>query len=264
MLPAPWTAGMSMPRCCRNCSTATSSGGFGPTLELSSHRPRPAARSSSSSGGVAAAAHALAVRVQPGKFPPAGSSEPRAVRLHRGARDRERAPAPRCRARPRRPRAVTPADEARVRRPSLRRGHRRRIRGALPAGRRASRRGHDVTVLTTCAKDHITWRNHYPPGESRVGALRVVRFPVARERDLHRFMRSQRSDRRRSRVARRRGGSGSGRTGPMRRRCWRICAIAGATTTACSSGRIATPTCTSACRSSPTARSWCRPRKRIR
>jgi glycosyltransferase involved in cell wall biosynthesis len=47
---------------------------------------------------------------------------------------------------------------------------------------------HDVTVLTTCAKDHITWRNHYPPGESRVGRLRVLRFPVARERRLGRFL----------------------------------------------------------------------------
>jgi glycosyltransferase involved in cell wall biosynthesis len=47
---------------------------------------------------------------------------------------------------------------------------------------------HDVTILTTCAQDHITWRNHYPPGESRVGPLRVLRFPVARERHLHRFI----------------------------------------------------------------------------
>jgi len=47
---------------------------------------------------------------------------------------------------------------------------------------------HDVTIVTTCAKDHITWRNHYPPGESRDGALRVLRFPVARERSMHRFM----------------------------------------------------------------------------
>lgn len=47
---------------------------------------------------------------------------------------------------------------------------------------------HDVTVLTTCTRDHITWSNHYPAGESRVGALRVLRFPVARKRQLHRFM----------------------------------------------------------------------------
>jgi len=47
---------------------------------------------------------------------------------------------------------------------------------------------HEVTIVTTCAQDHITWRNHYPPGESRVGRLRVRRFPVARERHLHRFM----------------------------------------------------------------------------
>jgi glycosyltransferase involved in cell wall biosynthesis len=46
--------------------------------------------------------------------------------------------------------------------------------------------GHDVTVVTTCAKDHVTWRNHYPPGASRVGGLSVVRFPVARPRNsLH-------------------------------------------------------------------------------
>jgi glycosyltransferase involved in cell wall biosynthesis len=47
---------------------------------------------------------------------------------------------------------------------------------------------HDVTILTTCAKDHITWRNHYPAGETRVGDVDVLRFRVARERDLHRFM----------------------------------------------------------------------------
>jgi glycosyltransferase involved in cell wall biosynthesis len=46
---------------------------------------------------------------------------------------------------------------------------------------------HDVTVLTTCAKDHVTWRNAYPAGESRVNGIRVVRFPVRRPRSLHRF-----------------------------------------------------------------------------
>ena len=46
---------------------------------------------------------------------------------------------------------------------------------------------HDVTVLTSCAKDHITWRNEYPTGESRVGPVTVRRFPVARQRSLNRF-----------------------------------------------------------------------------
>ncbi|MFN7983854.1 MAG: glycosyltransferase [Vicinamibacterales bacterium] len=46
---------------------------------------------------------------------------------------------------------------------------------------------HDVTILTTCAKDHISWRNEYEAGTSRVGPVTVVRFPVARPRSLHRF-----------------------------------------------------------------------------
>ncbi len=53
------------------------------------------------------------------------------------------------------------------------------------AGRLAS--SHDVTVLTTCAKDHVTWKNAFPPGASRDGALNVLRFPVARTRSRHRF-----------------------------------------------------------------------------
>jgi glycosyltransferase involved in cell wall biosynthesis len=47
---------------------------------------------------------------------------------------------------------------------------------------------HDVTILTTCAKDHVTWKNHYPAGESRLDLLTVRRFPVARRRNLHRFI----------------------------------------------------------------------------
>ncbi len=46
---------------------------------------------------------------------------------------------------------------------------------------------HDVTVYTTTAKDHVTWKNEYPPGVSRHGRLEVRRFPVARLRSLHRF-----------------------------------------------------------------------------
>jgi len=46
---------------------------------------------------------------------------------------------------------------------------------------------HDVTVLTSCAHDHVTWANHYPAGESSDGPLKIRRFPVTRERDLARF-----------------------------------------------------------------------------
>ena len=46
---------------------------------------------------------------------------------------------------------------------------------------------HDVTVLTTCARDHVSWKNAYPGGVSQDGRLRVHRFPVTRERSLHRF-----------------------------------------------------------------------------
>ena len=46
---------------------------------------------------------------------------------------------------------------------------------------------HDVTIVTTCARDHVTWRNEYPAGMSHDGRLSVLRFPVARQRSLHRF-----------------------------------------------------------------------------
>ena len=46
---------------------------------------------------------------------------------------------------------------------------------------------HDVTILTTCARDHISWRNEHSAGASTVGPLTVERFPVARQRSLHRF-----------------------------------------------------------------------------
>ena len=45
----------------------------------------------------------------------------------------------------------------------------------------------DVRVLTTCARDYVTWRNELPPGEERVNGIPVERFPVARERDTTDF-----------------------------------------------------------------------------
>ena len=41
----------------------------------------------------------------------------------------------------------------------------------------------DVRVLTTCARDYVTWRNEWPPGEERINGIPVERFAVARERD---------------------------------------------------------------------------------
>ena len=41
----------------------------------------------------------------------------------------------------------------------------------------------DVTVLTTCARDYRTWADHYPPGVSMDGPVRVHRFPVPVPRD---------------------------------------------------------------------------------
>ena len=43
---------------------------------------------------------------------------------------------------------------------------------------------YDVEVLTTCAVDYMTWANHYPAGQQRIGKLRVRRFPVVRPRDV--------------------------------------------------------------------------------
>jgi glycosyltransferase involved in cell wall biosynthesis len=47
---------------------------------------------------------------------------------------------------------------------------------------RMARRGHDTTVLTTCAHDYQTWANHYPAGVETIHGVRVERFPVAFER----------------------------------------------------------------------------------
>ncbi|MEZ5408818.1 MAG: glycosyltransferase family 4 protein [Acidimicrobiales bacterium] len=39
-------------------------------------------------------------------------------------------------------------------------------------------RGHPVEILTTCARDHYTWANEFPPGESDDGGVLVRRFPT--------------------------------------------------------------------------------------
>ena len=45
----------------------------------------------------------------------------------------------------------------------------------------------DVEVLTTCARDYVTWRNDYAPGPDTVNGVSVLRFPVHHERDVEKF-----------------------------------------------------------------------------
>jgi glycosyltransferase involved in cell wall biosynthesis len=44
-----------------------------------------------------------------------------------------------------------------------------------------------VEVITTCARDYVTWRNELSPGIEQVHGIPVRRFPVTRERDPHDF-----------------------------------------------------------------------------
>jgi glycosyltransferase involved in cell wall biosynthesis len=46
---------------------------------------------------------------------------------------------------------------------------------------------HDVDVLTTCARDYVTWKNEYPEGTDRVRGVTVRRFANARTRDITSF-----------------------------------------------------------------------------
>jgi len=48
---------------------------------------------------------------------------------------------------------------------------------------------HEVEVLTTCARDYITWKNEYPEGADRIRGVTVRRFANARARDIEAFNR---------------------------------------------------------------------------
>jgi glycosyltransferase involved in cell wall biosynthesis/2-polyprenyl-3-methyl-5-hydroxy-6-metoxy-1,4-benzoquinol methylase len=48
----------------------------------------------------------------------------------------------------------------------------------------------DLSVLTTCALDYVTWADHYPPGESELNGVRVLRFSVPHPRDVAAFDRT--------------------------------------------------------------------------
>jgi glycosyltransferase involved in cell wall biosynthesis len=48
---------------------------------------------------------------------------------------------------------------------------------------------HEVEVLTTCARDYVTWKNEYPEGADRIRGVTVRRFANARTRDIAAFNR---------------------------------------------------------------------------
>jgi glycosyltransferase involved in cell wall biosynthesis len=48
---------------------------------------------------------------------------------------------------------------------------------------------HQVEVLTTCARDYITWANEYPEAPDRVRGVTIRRFPTTRTRDINAFNR---------------------------------------------------------------------------
>ena len=55
----------------------------------------------------------------------------------------------------------------------------------LIAERMAER--HDVEVLTTCARDYVSWKNEYAEGTDRVRGVSIRRFANAETRDIESF-----------------------------------------------------------------------------
>jgi glycosyltransferase involved in cell wall biosynthesis len=45
----------------------------------------------------------------------------------------------------------------------------------------------DLTALTTCAVDYLTWADEYPPGPAEVNGVPVIRFSVPRPRNAKKF-----------------------------------------------------------------------------
>jgi glycosyltransferase involved in cell wall biosynthesis len=46
---------------------------------------------------------------------------------------------------------------------------------------------HQITVLTTCARDYVTWENVFPAGSAVENGVTVIRVPVARQRRIKVF-----------------------------------------------------------------------------
>lgn len=46
---------------------------------------------------------------------------------------------------------------------------------------------HNIEIITTCAKDYITWKNEYMPGKDNINGIVVWRFPVDSIRNKSKF-----------------------------------------------------------------------------
>lgn len=53
---------------------------------------------------------------------------------------------------------------------------------------RCAAAGREVDFLTTCARDHFSWKNELPAGEKIVNGVRVHFFPVNEDRDVSVFL----------------------------------------------------------------------------
>ena len=125
-------------------------------------------------------------------------------------------------------------------------------------------RRHDVTVLTTCSRDYVTWANAYPPGETR--GQRRARAALHRAPDAQAGSASPISATRSSTAPRRPNASRSwfAENGPdVPALLDHLRAAGHATTTWCCSGPSATPELLRRAARAPTAPCWCRPRRRI-
>ena len=111
---------------------------------------------------------------------------------------------------------------------------------------------HDITVLTTCARDYVTWATRCPPASRARWRARAALSGGA-SAPAEGLRRSDgRDSRRRGPPSSRR--PGSARTARSSRRCSTTCVSTAPATTSCCSGRSATTRRSSVCRSWPTAR----------